>query len=223
MTTNGARTFDLIAFDVDGTLVGHADGKVVWNLFNDRYARDVPEAADRMARYLAGQLSYASWVDLDIGDWVAAGATRAELAATIRAELYVVPGVHETLAQLSAQGYRIAVISGTLDLTLQVLLPDVRFDAQFTNRIDFDEQGHITGWEATPYDMEGKAVALRRIAEEMEVQLARTVYVGDNINDVAAMGTAGLAVAFEPKAPSVTAAASVVIEGDLRRLLEVLG
>jgi phosphoserine phosphatase len=216
------RAFDLVAFDVDGTLIGHPAGKVVWNLLNERYAGESAEAAGRMARYLAGELSYARWVDLDIGDWVAAGATREQLVATIRDELHVVPGVRETLAQLAAQGYRLAVISGTLDLTLEVLLPGVRFDALFTNRISFDAAGRIAGWEATPYDMEGKAVALRRTAEEMGVELPRTVYVGDNINDVAAMAAAGLAVAFEPKDPSVAAAAAVVIAGDLRRLLGVL-
>ena len=92
----------------------------------------------------------------------------------------------------------------------------------FTNKIWFDDHGHIAGWEATPYDNEGKAEGLERVAAEMGLTLADAAFVGDNINDLQVMARAGMAVAFNPKAPVVASAADHVLRGDLRGLLDIL-
>jgi len=84
------------------------------------------------------------------------GATREHLSGEILGHLRLVPGARETALELRARGYRLAVISGTLDLTLDLLFPEHPFEEVYTNRIWFDERGLIAGWEATPYDMEGQ-------------------------------------------------------------------
>jgi phosphoserine phosphatase len=213
--------YRLFAFDVDGTLIASRDGRVVWQLLNQRFGSD-PEQDGRLFKaYLGGHITYAEWVDLDIGRWVQAGATRPELEQVIQDHLFPVPGAREALAELKARGQLLAVISGTLDLTLSVHFPSHPFDEVFTNRIWFDEAGLIDGWEATPYDMEGKARALRGLSARLGVPLEQTAYVGDNINDIQVMEAAGLAVAFEPKHDTVRDAASAVVEGDMRGLLDL--
>ena len=216
------RRHHLIAFDVDGTLVDSAERKVVWQLLNRRFGGDDGVNAARFAAYLRQEITYAEWVDLDVGHWVTCGATRAEIAAVITEHLYPVPGARELLAELKHRGYRLAVISGTLDLTLELLFPDHPFEEVFTNRIWFHADGTIAGWAATPYDMEGKAQALEAIARRMGVPLEETVYVGDNINDLQVMRRAGLAVAFEPKDPRVEEAAHATVRSDLRGVLPLL-
>ena len=221
--TSPPAPYQLIAFDVDGTLVDHPEGKVVWQVLNQRFGGDPAENAARFKSYLGGEITYPQWVDLDVGDWQQAGATRAQIVAEIRAQLHLVRGAEQALSELAQRGYRLAVISGTLDIVIDQLFPVHPFEVLYTNHIWFDDQGKIAGWEATPYDMEGKARALRATAAKMEIPLDRTVFVGDNINDLQAMAAAGLAVAFEPKDPKVSAAADHVIEGDMGRLLDVLG
>lgn len=222
MNTKAGHQYDLVAFDVDGTLICSSDGRVVWQLLNDRFEPDQAVARQRYHDYMEGRINYPQWVDLDLGAWVAAGATRPEMERVIVRHLRPVPGAAQTLKELRRRGYRLAVISGTLDITLRLLLPDQRFDRVFTNRVWFDEQDHIAGWEATPYDMEGKAEALTRLAAAMEIPLSRTAFVGDNINDMQVMDTAGLAVAFDPKTPEVARAADEVVHDDMRGLLELL-
>ena len=214
--------YQLVAFDVDGTLVDSDDRKVVWQLLNARFGCGDALETRRFMAYMRKEISYAQWVDMDVGEWVQAGATREQLSQVIRSHLRLVPGARETALELRVRGYRLAVISGTLDLTLELLFPEHPFEEVFTNRIWFDEQGRIAGWKATPYDMEGKAEALVAIAERMQVPLSSTVYVGDNINDLQVFARAGLAVAFEPKHVSVEQAASKVLRGDLRGLLDLL-
>jgi phosphoserine phosphatase len=216
------RRHRLIAFDVDGTLCDSADRKVVWQLLNRRFGGDDGVNAERFAAYLRKEISYGEWVDLDVGEWVSVGATREQISEVIRAHLYPVPGARELLAELRTRGYRLAVISGTLDLTLELLFPDHPFEEVFTNRIWFHADGRIAGWAATPYDMEGKAQALEEIARRMGVPIEETVFVGDHLNDLQVMGRAGLAIAFEPKDPRVREAAHATVERDLRGVLPLL-
>ena len=216
------RPYKLVAFDVDGTLIESPDGRVVWQLLNGLHGSPPEVNSGRYHAFMSGEISYPEWVDLDIGAWRASGATREQLAAAIGQGLFPAPGALETAQELRTRGYRLAVISGTLDLTLEILLPDHPFEAVFTNKIWFDESGLIAGWKATPYDNAGKAEALERVASDMGMAPEDAVFVGDNINDLEVMARAGLAVAFNPKAPQVEVAADHVLRGDLRGLLDLL-
>lgn len=213
------RRFDLVAFDVDGTLVHHPENLTVWEVLNEKFTGSREHNRERYALYRAGKLSYAEWVTLDVASWRDAGARRDDLVAAFE-PLRLVGGARETLGVLKARGMRLAVISGTLDLLLDTLFPDHPFDEVYANRIWFDDGGAIAGWEATPFDMEGKAVALRAIALREDVPLARVAYVGDHSNDLSAARAAGFAVAFRPKSAELEAIAGAVVRSDdLRDIL----
>ena len=135
-------------------------------------------------------------------------------------ELALVEGARETLQALKSAGVRLAVISGTLDLLLDTLFPDHPFDEVYTNRIAFDPDGRISHWHATPFDMDGKGVALRAIAMRENIPLARCAFVGDHANDIPATRLAGFSIAFNPKSKELEALASVVVRSrDLRDIL----
>jgi phosphoserine phosphatase len=214
-----SRRFDLVAFDVDGTLIHHPRDKTIWEVLNRRFTGSDDQNAERWEEYKRGTLSYADWVALDIEGWRAAGATRETLLSDLDG-LTLVDGARETLGELKARGMRLAVISGTLDVLLDRLFPDHPFDEVYTNRLAFGEDGRIASWTATPFDMDGKGVALRAIAMREEIPLVRTAFVGDHANDLAAARLAGLAVAFNPKSAELEAAAHAVVRSrDLRDIL----
>src|SRR5689334_11066653 len=104
------RRFDLIAFDVDGTLVSSACGRVVWQLVHHRFVRNPLAGAPRFEAFLARAITYREWVDLDLWDWVVRGVRRADLVALIAETLSLAPGVPELLDALVRRGYRLAVI-----------------------------------------------------------------------------------------------------------------
>ena len=214
--------FDLVAFDVDGTLVEHPEEKTVWEVLNARFVGSDDLNRERYADYRAGRLSYAEWVALDVVGWRDAGATRESMLDAL-GPLRLVDGARETLDALKGDGVRLAVISGTLDFLLDALFPDHPFDEVYCNRLVFDGDGAIGHWHATPFDMEGKAVALRAIAMREGIPLARCAFVGDHANDLAAARLAGLAVAFNPKDAELEAAAGAVVRSrDLRDVLPYL-
>lgn len=213
------RRFDLVAFDVDGTLVNHPEDKTVWEVLNHRFTGSEDQNIGRYELYKKGKISYAEWVAMDIGSWRDAGATRETITGSFGA-LTLVEGARETLAALKSQGARLAVISGTLDVMLHTLFPDHPFDEIYTNHIAFDAEGFISHWRATPFDMDGKGIALRSIALREDIPLARCAFVGDHANDLAAARLAGFSIAFNPKDTELEAAASAVVRSrDLRDIL----
>ena len=213
------RRFDLVAFDVDGTLVHHPEDKTVWEVLNQRFTGSDDQNVRRWDLYKQGKLSYAEWVALDIASWRDAGATRETITASFGA-LTLVDGARETLGELKSHGARLAVISGTLDVLLDALFPDHPFDEVYTNHIAFDAEGRIAHWRATPFDMDGKGIALRSIALREDIPLARCAFVGDHANDLAAARLAGFSIAFNPKDAELEAAASAVVRSrDLRDIL----
>ncbi len=205
-----SRDIALIAFDVDGTLVDHPEGKIIWELLNRRFAGGDGVNVARYLDYREGRIDYATWVALDVEGWISAGATREEIRKEVL-RLKPVDGAKETLCTLRARGYRLAVISGTLDVVLDEFFPRAWFDAVFTNRLRFDAEGRLSGWEATPYDMEGKARALIHLSELYNLPLARCAFVGDNVNDLKIAAIAGFTVAFNPKVAELEALAHAVV------------
>ena len=207
------RAYDLIAFDVDGTLVAGPNGWTVWEVLNDRFTGTPEVNRERYARYKLGELSYAEWVTLDIEGWRDAGAKRDDLIAGFES-LRLIEGVREALAELKQRGCRLFAISGTLDLMLDTLFPDHPFEQVYANHIGFDDAGNISHWTATPFDMDGKAEVLRALALREGVPLQRCAFVGDSSNDVWIARAAGFTVAFNPRSEELEQLAGAVVRSD---------
>jgi phosphoserine phosphatase len=215
------RQYDLICFDVDGTLVKHPTGSVIWEILNVRFGGNPETNRERYKSHQDGRISYAQWVKLDVEGWIAADATRSDILDTVR-EFRLIEGARETVHELKARGFTLGVISGTLDIVLDELFPDHPFDDVYTNKIFFDNAGRLRSWEATPFDGYGKPEALREMAGRHDVPLSRSAFVGDGANDVALLGVTGFFVAFQPKSPALERGADIVIRDEgLRALLDV--
>lgn len=214
----------VVCFDVDGTLVEHPENKTVWQILNGRFLEGDAVNGRRFQDFKEGRISYPEWVKLDVEDWIARDVRRDQIESCIRAELAPVPGALDTIRALRARGYRLAVISGTIDATLAGLLGELPFERVYTNRIHFGEEGRITGWDPTPFDVWGKPEALDRIAGELGLAREQCAFVGDAWNDLSVLRHAGVGIAFRPKGDDVREAADIVIEeGPLTALLELFG
>ena len=213
MSAGSSRPCDLVAFDVDGTLVRAPNDWTVWEVLNQHFTGRADLNEERYARYRAGKLSYAEWVALDVTGWRDAGATREEIVKAF-APLKLVGGVREALLELKQAGCRLVIVSGTLDLMLDTLLPDSPFEEIYCNHIGFDDAGRISHWRATPFDMQGKASLLRAVAMRCKIPLARCGFVGDSANDVWVAREAGFALAFNPKSDELERVADVVVRSE---------
>jgi HAD superfamily phosphoserine phosphatase-like hydrolase len=202
----------MICFDVDGTLIDdHGGSANIWESLHRAFGVTEEENRKRVDHFFSGRITYAEWVDVDVGHWQLLGVTRADMLEVIN-RLGPVKGAPEAVANLSARGYKLAVISGSIDLGLETIFPGHPFKPVYINRIEFDANGLICGWRATPFDLARKESALRLIAEEAEMDLEQCAFVGDNFNDVTAVQSAGVGIAIASKCPELTAVCDIHLE-----------
>lgn len=213
--------FPLVAFDLDGTLA--AGLEFVWSLLHRGFGSDAVLRRRAKEGFSSRLLSYGEWFDTDLELLQAAGATRQAMLDLFSASVRPMPGAREVLEELAAQGRKLAVISGSVDLLLEHLFPGFRFDHVLINRLYFDSRGRLVGGKPTPYDMERKAAGLAHVAALEGLSVAQCAFLGDHENDLAALRLAGLGIAFNPCSPRVAAAARIVVDGpDLRQVLRYL-
>ena len=128
----------------------------------------------------------------------------------VRAQLRLTPGARTLLRTLHRLGYVAAVVSGGFVEVLSPLLDELGvlyYDANHLEIVDGVITGRLSG---AIVDRAGKALALRRFADEVGVPLEQTVAVGDGANDIDMISVAGLGIAFNAK-PVVRAHADAAL------------
>jgi phosphoserine phosphatase len=217
MALNVPAPIRLICFDLDGTLI---DGTIfIWSTLHEAFGSDPVRRKKAAQEHRAGHISYTQWFETDLLLLSERGATKDKIRKVISG-LRPAMGAVETLRVLKERGYKLGIISGSLDLVLEHFFGDISFDHVLLNRIAFSPDGRIQGGEATRYDLEGKAAGLTELARREGLDLSQCAFVGDNTNDLAVMRAAGFSVGVFIKHEDVRSAAHVVIqEEDLRAIL----
>jgi phosphoserine phosphatase len=212
--------YALVIFDLDGTLV--TLDKSVWQLLHDSLGTDPQERQATLKKARQGEITYDEWFHHDLVMLREAGATQSDVERVL-ADLKVVEGALDLLAQLRRGGARVAVISGGVKMTLGLALPNEVFDEVFINEIHYDDEGRISGGRSTPYDGAGKARGLEVLAERWNLTPSQIAFVGDGSNDVEIAQLAGYSIAWGDSAAVLKEASNHVVPGpDLRALLPLL-
>ena len=217
VTRKPAARYPLVCFDLDGTLVD--DTIYIWQTMHTHFGTDVDRRRRAKEDFFAGRISYEEWFETDLELLREAGADRGSLIRLFHG-LQPMSGAQEVLDALAESGVKIAVLSGSVDLLLETLFPNRRFDAVLINRLEFDGEGRLVGGESTPYDLEKKADGLEALARRFGLDTRQVAFVGDNSNDIAVARRAGFSIAFNCKSEELADVADVVVAGsDLRSVL----
>lgn len=212
--------YKLVCFDVDGTLVDNV--KFSWQVFHDYFETDKHRREDAKNAFFSGKITYKQWAEHDISLWKEGDAKKQDFFRAMK-DLKLMNGAMETLKELKKNKIKLAIISGSLNIILERFIPNYEefFDDVFLSRIYFGEDGSITKVDATEYDMDGKALALKKIADKEKIKLSECVFIGDYLNDLKIMQEAGLGIAFNCIHDELKQVAGVVIEKkDLREVLK---
>ncbi len=140
----------------------------------------------------------------------------------------LMPGAETLVRTMRANGSTCALISGGFTLFAETIAERVGFDAVVANVLEI-EGARLTGRVRDPIlGPEGKAEALRRLAQKFGVNVTETLAVGDGANDTRMLAAAGLGVAFRAKPVLATQArnsgnGAVIAHGDLTALLYLQG
>ena len=214
------RSFALIAFDMDSTLI------------NIECVDEIAAAAGRRAEVAAITEAAMRGEIADYKDSLRrrvallAGVPVAALHEVLQQRLRLNPGARELVRACQSAGLKTLLVSGGftffsdavrdmlgLDFTRSNVLGIA--DDRLTGRLVDQPWGDIC-------DGEEKRRMLLATCTQLGIAPARAIAMGDGANDLPMMAAAGLSVAYHAK-PAVRAEAMVSIEsGGLDRLLEVL-
>lgn len=212
--------YRVIAFDLDGTLLRGIDFSwtVVWKYLG--FPESVYKGA--MRDYRKGRTTYQEWCDLACRQFREKGLHRNDFAKIVSG-ITVTKNLQETLTTLKASGFILAIISGGINTFIEEMIPNAAelFDYICINRLHFDQpSGLISGVDATPFDFEGKTLALEAICKRHNCTLKEAVFVGEGFNDEDVVNKAGLGIAYPPGETAIDAAATEVKEDDLLKILD---
>ncbi|MBI2653027.1 HAD family phosphatase [Candidatus Woesearchaeota archaeon] len=214
--------YNLVCFDVDGTLIDNV--ALSWQVFHDYFQTDKHKREDAKKRFFNGEITYLQWAEHDINLWKEKNAKKQDFSKAM-SHLKLMEGAMETLNELKGRGLRLAIISGSLNILLEKFIPNYErfFDDVFISKIFFDKSGFISKVEATEFDLDAKAVALKKIADRKKISLKECVFVGDYLNDTKVMQEAGLGIAFNCRHEELKKVADVVIDKkDLKEILRYI-
>ena len=214
--------YKLVCFDVDGTLIDNVTFS--WQIFHDYFQTDRHRREDAKRKFFNGEITYSQWAEHDINMWKEKNPKKEDFLKAI-SHLRLMNGAMETLNELKRKGLKLAIISGSLNIILDKFIPNYNefFDDVFISRIHFGENGSISNVDATEYDVDAKALALKKIAEREKISLKECVFVGDYLNDMKIMKEAGLGIAFNCNHDELKKVADVVVDKkDLREVLKFI-
>lgn len=194
----------VVAFDLDGTLIRgiRHSWSLLWNAVG--YSRQA--VTKNKKNFIEGNLDYKQWVEIDCCMLKKYEVTLAKVRKAISdSSCSLVKNFLVAINKLKANGYFTAIISGGVDVVLNYFVPDADslLDAIYINRMIWAENGELENIIPTEYDWDtskrgvlGKSAGLKHICDKCGVDLANSIFVGNDENDLAAMKIAGKKILF---------------------------
>ena len=126
-------------------------------------------------------------------------------------EITFSPGALALLAGLKQRGFRIGVVSGGFHNVIDPLFEEHPLDFIRANTLEISDE-KLTGRTIGPViNRLAKAGALQEFASMYDIELSRTIAVGDGSNDIEMIKMAGLGVSYLGK-PVLRNVADLCIE-----------
>ena len=214
--------YKVVCFDLDGTVIDETI--FIWQTIHDAITLDHKKRWKYEKQYYNKEISYEEWAVLDVELWKEAGATKDDILKSLK-DIRLMKGAKETIIELKKRGYKLAIISGSLNFAIEKVLPEYEelFDHIYLSKVFFGEDRKINRMIPTKYDFEHKATAMREIAEKEGISPKECIFIGDHRNDVYAAELAGFSIAFNSKSEELNKVADVVIKKkDMREILKVI-
>jgi len=215
MTQEHTQATLLVVFDVDSTLI---EQEVIELLADFAGKRAEVEAVT--AKAMAGELDFEGSLRARVVNLEGLPASVIDRALE---QITLTPGAKEAVEYIHSVGGKAGAVSGGFIELLEPLAKKLNLDFYRANQLEIID-GVLTGKVIGEIiDKPAKATALREWAESLNLEISRTVAVGDGANDLDMMETAGLSVGFNAK-PRVRAKADLLIaRNDLNDLIPLLG
>jgi phosphoserine phosphatase len=185
------------------------------------YAGVKTQVAEITERAMRGELEFEGALRERVG--MLKGLALSALQAAYDERVRLNPGARTLVRTMAANGARCLLVSGGFTFFTSRVAQAAGFQAHRANTL-IEADGALTGQVGEPIlGREAKLAALREEAGALDLDLAKTLAIGDGANDLAMIEAAGLGVAYRAK-PIVAAQADAKVDhADLTALLYFQG
>jgi len=209
------RSFDLVAFDMDGVLVDYSS---CWTWVHHHFGVDNEPA---LLSFVQGEIDDREFMRRDIALWRERN-PKLDIDG-LRCILKPLPfneGIEETVAALREQGIKAVIVSGGLDLVAERIAQRYGFDDFIANGVESDRFGRLTGEGILRVELLNKKLALEAFLAKYSVIKERAACVGDSFIDIPMFKACGMSIAFNPLDDRVSDSATYVVrDQSLRAVL----
>lgn len=181
--------YKLVAFDMDGTLVTQESS---WWALHRHFGVE-EKARENLLAYERGEIDYREFMRRDIKLWQPPPHISEVKRILARAKL--APGVKGLVEELRRRGYKLAIVTGGLDVLAELVAQRLGIKHLVANGLEVDEKGYLTGEGIFRVEPSLKHEALAELARSLGLTLEECVAVGDSKYDVNFLKHAGFGVA----------------------------
>ncbi len=205
--------YELIAFDMDGTLVKERNS---WGTLH-RHFGTIEPAMGNLKEYVKGRIDYAEFMRRDAALWHPFRPTMQQITDVL-SNYELMPYAAQVVKDLKSRGVKTAIITGGLNAMARSVAGRLGIEHVVANDLVCDAEGCLTGEEILNVDVVKKDEALCNLTQKLHIPTAKCVAVGDSRYDITFLRCAGLGIAFNPDS-ELLKHASVVVH-DLRGILK---
>ena len=204
-----------VIFDVDGVLTTIDS---IWRYIHVHLG--TWEKAKKYAEmYKRGEITYKEWAELDVSLW--RGTPRKKIEEIV-ATIPLREGAHDLVRELRRKGVKTGAISAGLDVITDRVASELGLDTAISNRLVYKDS-KVTGEVEVLVGYGDKGRIFLELCDQLGVRPEEAAAVGDSEVDLHMFEEAGLPIAFNPKKPSVSRKALIVIKAStLKPLTRVL-
>lgn len=179
----------LIIFDLDGTLTTVPS---VWRIIHQRL-NVLDKAKRNYELFYKRKITYNKWAQLDGILWK--GVTISELNRILD-DIKLRDGAEKLLKLVKKQGYKLALISGGIDL-LANRFWNLGFDFIISNKVVIS--GDVLTGEIDVKVDYNKEVIARDLCKKMKIDLDQVIAIGDSDSDLTLFQSVGVAIGINPE------------------------
>jgi phosphoserine phosphatase len=201
------RAFKAVIFDLDGTLTQE---RSIWEYIHKRLRKWYGFAEEYQTRFLAGEISYERFCELDAEVWK--GMSVEELSKIVETVPFH-PGIDDLIRYLKKRELKLALVSSGLSILSDWVHRKYGFDFSVSNDL-LHEEGFLTGKVRIKVYYDKKAEWVDRILNHFGLKPEETIAIGDSKGDLDMFQKAGFSVAFNSSCQELDQIADLCVQSE---------